>query len=264
MSTLRFALAAACLSTALCGIAHADELADIKKAGTINIGVFEDFPPFSSVGTDMSLHGYDVDFAEALGKQLGVKANLVRLTGQSRIAALQAHKANVLFSLGYSEERAKVLDFTKAYAPYYLAAVAPKALSMKSPADLAGKTVAVNRGTLDDSQLTAAAPASTDIRRFDSYNGVISAFLAGQVQVMVVGNDVGAAVLARKPAIEPEQKFILLSSPDHTGVNKNEPNLKAAIEAAIDKLLADGTLNKISETWLQKPLDPKDLVEPNG
>lgn len=51
--------------------AMADTLADIKQAGTINVGVFEDFPPFSSVGTDMSLHGYDVDVADALGRRSG-------------------------------------------------------------------------------------------------------------------------------------------------------------------------------------------------
>ena len=49
------------------------------------------------------------------------------------------------------------------------------------------------------------APASANIKRFDNYNGVITAFLSGQVELIAVGNDVGAAVLARHPAIEPER-----------------------------------------------------------
>ena len=52
-----------------------------------------------------------------------------------------------------------------------------------------------------------------NIQRFNDYNGVISAFLSGQVQLMVVGNDVGASVLAKHPDIEPESKFQLLNSP---------------------------------------------------
>ena len=106
----------------------------------------------------------------------------------------------------------------------------PHDLTVTGPADLASKSIGVNRGTLDDTSLTAAAPASANIKRFDNYNGVITAFLSGQVQLIAVGNDVGAAVLARHPAIEPEQKLQLLSSPDHIALNKNEPAPEASAE----------------------------------
>ena len=43
---------------------------------------------------------------------------------------------------------------------------------------------------------------------------------------MVVGNDVGAQVLARQDALKPEQKFQLLTSPSHIGLNKGEDGLK--------------------------------------
>ncbi len=90
--------------------AAADAVADIKHAGAINIGVFEDFPPFSSVGSDLSLRGYDINVANAVAKTLGVKLNLVPVTGQNRIPALQSHKVDILLSVGYSDERAKVID----------------------------------------------------------------------------------------------------------------------------------------------------------
>ncbi len=247
------------LSSAFVGVAQADALDDIKKAGVLKVGLFEDFPPFASAGADMSLHGYDVDVANALAKSLGVKLALIGITGQNRIASLQEHKVDILLSVGQSPEREKVIDFTDSYAPYYIAVLGPHALQVSSAADLAGKTIAVNRGTLEDSSLTEAAPKTADIKRFDNYNGVISAFLAGQVQLIAVGNDVGASVLARHPAIEPEQKFQLLSSPDHIALNKNEPALKQALNEAVAKMKADGSLNKISIQWLQKPLDPKDL-----
>jgi polar amino acid transport system substrate-binding protein len=258
----RLTVAAGLAASAALGLvrpAQADALADIKRAGTINVGVFEDFPPFSSAGTDMSLHGYDIDVANAIGRALGVKPNLVAVTGQNRIPALQSHKVDILLSVGQSAEREKVIDFTSAYAPYYIAVLGPRALKVNGAADLAEKTVAVNRGTLEDSALTEAAPPTTDIRRFDSYNGVISAFLAGQVQLIAVGNDVGSSVLARRPALEPEQKFQLMSSPDHVALNKGEPALRQALDDVIAGLKADGTLNRLSVQWLQKPLDPKDL-----
>jgi len=239
--------------------ARADALGDIRKAGVLRVGIFEDFPPFASAGSDMSLHGYDIDVANALAATLGVKLELIGVTGQNRIPSLNEHKVDILLSVGKSAEREKVIDFTAAYAPYYIAVMGPRALPVVGAADLAGKTIAVNRGTLEDASLTAAAPKTADIKRFDNYNGVIAAFLAGQVQLIAVGNDVGASVLARHPAIEPEQKFQLMSSPDHIALNKNEPALKQALDDAIAKMKADGSLNKISMQWLQKPLDAKDL-----
>jgi polar amino acid transport system substrate-binding protein len=252
-------LLAGLLLAALPAAARADELASIKQAGVLNVGVFEDFPPFASAGSDMSLHGYDIDVANAIASALGVKLKLVGITGQNRIPYLQEHKVDLLLSVGQSPEREKVIDFTDAYAPYYIAVLGPRALAVKDAADLAGKTVAVNRGTLEDTELTKAAP-SADIKRFDSYSGVIAAFLSGQVQAIAVGNDVGASVLSKHPAIEPEQKFQLMSSPDHLALNKGEPAFKQMLNDLVAKMLADGSLNKVSEQWLGKPLDPKDLM----
>jgi polar amino acid transport system substrate-binding protein len=256
---LATAIIALALAATSLGGARADTLADIKKAGVLKVGIFEDFPPFASAGADMSLHGYDIDVANSLAKTLGVKLALVGITGQNRIPYLQEHKVDILLSVGQSPEREKVIDFTTAYAPYYIAVLGPRALAVPDAAALAGKSIAVNRGTLEDTSLTEAAPKTADIKRFENYNGVISAFLSGQVQLIAVGNDVGASVLARHPAIEPEQKFQLMSSPDHIALNKNEPALKTALDDAIAAMKSDGSLNKISIQWLQKPLDPKDL-----
>src|SRR5438132_1594455 len=70
------------------GAAAADALDSITKAGTIKIGIFEDFPPFASLGSDMKIQGYDVDMANKLAAALGVKADLVGITGQNRIPFL--------------------------------------------------------------------------------------------------------------------------------------------------------------------------------
>ncbi|MBN9244683.1 MAG: transporter substrate-binding domain-containing protein [Mesorhizobium sp.] len=241
--------------------ANADALADITKAGVINVGVFADFPPFSSASADMSLKGYDIDVAQYIADTLKVKLNPVAVTGQNRIPYLGDHRADILMSVGYSKERAEVIDFAAAYAPYYIAVIGPAAMSVKGKEDLSGKTIAVNRGTLEDTSLTEAAPADADIKRFDNYNAVIQAFISGQTQLMVVGNDVGAQVLARQEALKPEQKFQLLTSPSHIGLNKNEGALKKAVNDAVAKMLADGKLDESSKTWLKTPLNPANLKD---
>ena len=239
------------------GIAQADELDDITKAGVIKVGIFEDFPPFSSAGTDLKSQGYDIDVINALAGSLGVKPELIGITGQNRIPSLTEHKLNLLVSVGVSDERKKVVAFTAPYAPYSIDVIGAKALDVKGPADLAGKSIAVNRGTLEDTSVTEVAPKDADIQRFNDYNGVISAFLSGQVQLMVVGNDVGAAVLAKKPDIEPESKFQLLNSPSAMAINKGEDRLLAKIDEALATMKKDGTLDAISRKWLFIPLPPE-------
>ena len=258
---LKAMFTAALMIGAAAGMARADAVDDIKAAGQINVGIFSDFPPFSSASADMSIKGYDVDVAQQIADALGVKLNLVSVTGQNRIPYLNDKRVDILMSVGYSKERAEVIDFAAAYAPYYIAVIGPAELKVAGKDDLADKTIAVNRGTLEDTSLTEAAPASADIKRFDNYNAVIQAFISGQTQLMVVGNDVGAQVLARQEALKPEQKFQLLTSPSHIGLNKNEERLKQSVNETVAKMLADGKLNESSQTWLKTPLNPDNLKD---
>jgi len=252
------AILAFCLLAFGAGQAAADALDDVAKAGVIKIGIFEDFPPFASLGSDMKTEGYDVDMADLIAKAIGVKAELVGITGQNRIPFLVEHKVDALLSIGYSDERAQVVDFTAPYAPYYIAVMGPRDLDVKNAADLKGKTIAVNRGTLEDTEVTKVAPEGAEIQRYSDYNGVISSFLSGQAQLMVVGNDVGATILAKQPAIEPVEKFQLLTSPSNMAVKKGETRLQQKLNDVIAGMRKDGSLNALAVKWLKQPL-PKDF-----
>ena len=81
--------------------AQADQLADIKAAGVVKVATFDANPPFGSV--DAKTHhivGYDVDFAQALAKALGVKLELVATNPANRIPLLQSGKADLIVALG--------------------------------------------------------------------------------------------------------------------------------------------------------------------
>jgi polar amino acid transport system substrate-binding protein len=254
-STLLQGLALAVgLLTAGAGSALADGLDDVVKAGTIKIGIFQDFPPFASLGADMKIDGYDVEMADLIAKAIGVKAELVGITGQNRIPFLVEHKVDALLSIGYSDERAQVVDFTAPYAPYYIAVMGPRDVEVKGPADLKGKTIAVNRGTLEDTEVSKVAPEGADIQRYSDYNGVISAFLSGQATLMVVGNDVGATILAKQPTIEPVEKFQLMTSPSNMAVKKGEARLQQKLNDVIAGMRKDGSLNALAVKWLKQPL----------
>jgi polar amino acid transport system substrate-binding protein len=239
-------------------LAMADVMEEISKAGVIKVGIFEDFPPFASLGSDMQIQGYDVDMANLIGKALGVKAQLIGINGQNRIPYLTEGKVDMLLSIGFSDERAQVVDFTASYAPYYIVVMGPSEVEVKGPPDLKGKTIAVNKGTLEDTEVTKVAPEGADIQRYNDYAGVISAFLSGQAQLMVVGNDVGATILAKQPTIKPIEKFHLLTSPSNMGVKKGESRLRQKLDDIVAGMRKDGSLNELSLKWLKQPL-PKDF-----
>lgn len=238
---------------------RADALADITARGTIRVAVPQDFPPFGSVGTDMAPMGYDIDIANLIAEKLGVKTELVPVTSANRIPYLQTNKVDlVISSLGKNAEREAVIDFSTPYAPFFNGVFAPADVAVAKAEELSGKTVGVTRGAVEDLELTKVAPADAVIKRYEDNNGTISAFLSGQVDVVATGNVVAAAILAKNPPKRPELKFLIKNSPCYIGMNKNEPALLEKVNAVIAAAKADGTLNGISQKWLDADL-PADL-----
>ena len=168
--TKRALLAAASAGALLCASSAAlaqSAMDNIQKTKLIKIAVPTDFPPYGFVGIDLKPQGLDVDMANYIAAKMGVKIELVPVTSANRIPYLQTKKADLVIStLGKNAEREKVIDFTAAYSPFFQAIYGAKTLSVKSMADLAGKTVAVTRGAIEDQELTKVAPAGADLKRF--------------------------------------------------------------------------------------------------
>jgi len=237
------------------GAVHAQGALDTVMARKqINIAVPTDFPPYGFVGTDMAPQGLDVDMARLIAAQLGVKLELVPVTSANRIPYLQTRKADLVIStLGKNPERAAVIDFTAAYSPFFQALFAAKTVDVKGPADLAGKSVGVTRGAIEDMELTRLAPPTADIKRFEDNNATVSAFVSGQVQVVATGASVAANMMQRNPRLGAELKFVLKDSPNFIGVAKGEDALRLKVNDIIAAAKTSGEIDKMATKWLGRP-----------
>jgi polar amino acid transport system substrate-binding protein len=228
-----------------------DALDRIHAKKRIAIAIPTDFPPYGFVGPDLQPQGLDVDMARLIAQRLGVKVELVPVTSANRIAYLQTHKVDLVIStLGKNAEREKVIDFTAAYSPFFQAVFAGKSLALRGFGDLAGKTVAVTRGAIEDIELTKVAPANADIKRFEDNNATVAAFVSGQVQAVATGASVADNMIRRNPQLNAEYKLLLKDSPNFVGVAKGEDKLRTQVSGIIVQAKKAGELDKLAQKWL--------------
>ena len=91
-------------------------LDEIKESGKVNIGVFSDKSPFGYVDENGDYQGYDVYFAERIGKDLGVDINYVSTEAASRVEYLETGKVDIILAnFTVTEERAEKVDFALPY-----------------------------------------------------------------------------------------------------------------------------------------------------
>ncbi|WP_312479390.1 transporter substrate-binding domain-containing protein [Kosakonia cowanii] len=250
MATASAAVMMICSAQAL-----ADQLQDIQQRGVLRVAVPQDFPPFGSVGTDLQPQGYDIDMATYLAKGMKVKLQLVPVTSANRVPYLQTNKVDlVISSLGKNAERERVIDFGRAYAPFFLGVFGPKDATLADAKALSGKTIGVTRGAVEDMVLSDIAPKDAQVKRYEDNNTTLSAYLSGQVAFLATGNVVVAAIARQNPQHAPVSKFMLKDSPCFIGLMKNQPALKAEVDKLVDQAQKEGTLNSFSQKWMQAPL----------
>lgn len=99
--------------------------------------------------------GFDIDAANLLAKDLGLKLVVVPVTGPTRVQFLRTNKVDLIMaSFSITDERKKVIDFSEPYGVVPVVVGGPEAAQIKGPQDLSGKAIAVTRGTTSDKIIT--------------------------------------------------------------------------------------------------------------
>lgn len=129
--------------------ARADTLRDIKSKGVLRVGVKADYPPFGYRAPDGNIIGIGPDLARDIAKRLGVKVELVPVTGANRTPFLQQGKIDVIIAtMNDTPEREKVMEFVK--PNYYVSGynlMLPKSTRVTAWDQIKGKPICGVQGS---------------------------------------------------------------------------------------------------------------------
>ena len=235
------------------GVAMADQLQDILDRGTIRAGVIADVAPFGFVDAEQQPTGLDVDIANMIATDLGVGLEIVQMTAQNRIPYLVTDKVDVLVAiLSLTPERAKQIMFTSPYASTSIGVFGPPDVEVAGAEDLAGKSIGVSRGTVEDAALTELAP-DADIIRFEDNATATTAYLTGQVDLYTTA-DILAYELNKGDGRKLEIKIPFGADLAHMGVRAGEFGLLQWLNSFIYVHKANGDLNDVTMKWLNVPV----------
>ena len=246
--------------------------AAIKSAGTIHVATAMPYAPWEmyvSVGSKQAT-GIDYDLSMAIAARLGIKDSFDQTQFDAIIPSMLAGKEDmVMASMFDNAERQKSLDFVD-YATdgYGLIVAAGNPAGIKTVDDLSGKTVAAQSSTSQVGELkklnakfVAAGKAPVTILQFPQDADSVLALTSGKAQVQMddqsvaaynvktVGNGTTLAFV-NDPSVASSFSNAIVGA----GVPKTDPQLRDAVQKALQSLIADGTyasiLNKYGESTL--------------
>lgn len=153
---------------------------EIQKSGKVKIGVFSDKNPFGYVDEHGKYQGYDIYFAERIGKDLGVDVEYVATDAANRVEYLKSGKVDiVLANFTVTADRAEKVDFALPYMKVALGVVSLDEAIIDSIEDLKGKTLIVTKGTTAETYFSENYP-DVKLLKFDQYTEAYNALQDGR------------------------------------------------------------------------------------
>ena len=218
------------------------------EAGKLTMATNATFPPYEMTTDSGEIEGIDVDTAKAIAEKLGLELQIDDMDFDAALLSVQQGKADIVMAgVTVTDERKAVMDFSDSYATGIQSIIVPKGSDIASPDDLAGKKIGTQRGT------TGYIYCSDDfgddaVVAYDDGLTAVQALKNGQVDAVVIDNAPAEEYVAANPGL-----VILDTSyaeEDYAiGMAKGSA-LEDAVNAALEELKADGTLQSIVDKYI--------------
>ncbi|MBV1774709.1 transporter substrate-binding domain-containing protein [Burkholderiaceae bacterium DAT-1] len=246
---MRRILLALLMSCGLC--AAADDLAQIKQSGLINVGIKDNSPPFSQIDpASKTVTGFDIDMAVAVAKLLGVKPVMKTMDSERRIEFLKNKTVDIVVAdLAITNDRLKEIDFSIGYIVVE-ERVYGKVNRFKKLDDLKTATIGINAGTSLSKDFKREFPTAKIVLvpdKPDLAKQLNADLVDGIAASMPILMSLQSKITNRK-AFE-FSPFTLALHVYAVGVRKNEKRLTTAINDALLALEKSGEAAKIYERW---------------
>ena len=219
-------------------------------AGKLTMSTNAQFPPYEMVADDGSFEGIDIEVADAIAKKLGLELQVDDMDFDAALLAAQNGKSDmVMAGVTVNEERQAVMDFSDSYAKGVQVVIVPEDSDIQSIDDMDGKMIGTQRGT------TGYIYCSDDfgdnaVVAYDDGLTAVQALNNGQVDAVVIDNAPAKEFVAANPGL------VLLDTSyaeeDYAiGMAKGNTALEDAVNAALEELKADGTLQSIVDKYIK-------------
>ena len=222
-------------------------LETVKKRGKLIAGVKTDFPPFGTVDAAGKNVGFDVDVAHRFAKALfddEQQVELVAVTSGNRIPFLQSGKIDIIIAtVTITDERRQVVEFSE---PYFMSGsllLVPKASSARSLADMAGKTVAVVQGAIQDRDVEQLQPKATRVK-FGKVSEAVLAVKGGRADAYLHDDIVILSLVKENPDLK-AVGTPFMPRPYGIAVRKGDLEFVKWVNDQLARMKKDGTSERL-------------------
>ena len=236
---------AMCLGLVACGSGS-------KSDNKIVFATNPEFPPFEFVTTNGVLgefDGIDMAIAKEIGVETGMEIEMQSMEFDSLLVALQNGQIDATIAgMTVTEERAKSVDFS---TPYYTATqvmIVMEGSDIAKASDMEGKTIAVVQGYTGE---TCVSELGYDYEAFKKGTECVMELVNGKCDVVVIDSATAQKYISDNPGTVIVEDSDAFASEEYAiAVAKGNTELLDKINAAIDKMLSDGTISEYSAKYI--------------
>jgi polar amino acid transport system substrate-binding protein len=235
-------------------------LDEIKDRGVLRAGIRFDNPPHSFIDEGGNWVGFDIDIAEALADELGVRIEKVKVDELTRISFLKNGKIDVaVASMSHTIERENEVDFSQTYFWSKQTFLVRKG-EIKSLNDLVGKTVGMDRGSSAIGNwrdwLTAHGhPEDAEIVEFGDKQAAAEAVRQGAIAGWAEDYEILASFAKQDPSLAVLEDESIGLKLDGVGLRENDSELRDAINYALQRIASSGRYAEIYDRWFGPDAD---------
>jgi len=242
---------------------------DLITAGTLTVGSDTTYPPQEFVDTTSGkATGFDIDLITAMAERMGLKVDIKKANFHTIIDDLSAKRYDVAISaLTINDERKKKVDFV----PYFNAGESllvqkGNPQNLKGVNDLCGKAVGVQDGTVELDDLNAAnKEACKDkpivLTILKDQTDVIQLLVNKRVVATYQDSPVTDYYISKNAGLFEIGGGVVNAAPEGIAVRKGDTSMLTAVQAAFDKVKADGTYDHFFRQWKLKSLPKISLID---